>query len=185
MNCSQREEITICPYFVGKEGAIEGKLITEQGTARIDLTQKSDGLTSKSLQSIYDSQPFRNPPKFVKIDTDGFDLMIIRESLGFIEKYHPILFFEFDPFLFKKVEFSKENEIFELLENLGYSYGIEFDNLGKFLRKFSVKEEAKTQYISNKYNDSVGDIFSDIALFHFNDEEVFNKYLTEVTSKCV
>lgn len=183
-NASKFEAVSICPFFVGKEGEIEGKLITEQGTARIDLSQKSDGFTAKSLQQIYSEQPYQSNPKFIKIDTDGFDLMILRESIGFIEKYKPVLFFEFDPFLFGKVEHSDSPDIFELLSKVGYTFGVEFDNIGKLIRHFNVLDEAKSKTIIKKYENSNGSVFSDIALFHSEDEDVYFKYLSEVEIQC-
>jgi hypothetical protein len=39
--------------------------------------------------------------KMLKIDTDGFDTLILKSAVDFLKRAKPIIFFEYDPFLEK------------------------------------------------------------------------------------
>ena len=78
-------------------------------------------------------------PDLLKIDTDGFDFKVIRGAKQTLQKWHPMLFFEWDK---AYCEEQKENmlAIFPLLKELGYSTCILFDNYGNYFDTVDVSD---------------------------------------------
>lgn len=112
--------------------------------------------------------------KLLKIDTDGFDLKIIKGAINFIKITHPIIFFEYDKKLFKEDEF----DTFTMLINEGYNRIIFYDNFGNLLLSTLL---INFQIISDLTNYSIQNnsriIYYDVCVFHKDDEDLFESFL--------
>ncbi len=77
-------------------------------------------------------------PDIIKIDTDGFDLNVIRGGVKTLKKSSPYLFFEWHP---EWLERNGEDpmSVWEILKELNYEKGIAFDNFGNPFVIFDVK----------------------------------------------
>jgi hypothetical protein len=84
------------------------------------------------LLSITEQHPRFSQPKLLKIDTDGCDFFIIRNSLPFLADARPVVFFEY------YLEGSADAELqglaaIEMLAAIGYNKHLIYDNFGNFL----------------------------------------------------
>lgn len=108
----------------------ERKLVTGAGTARLVEDHSGNGGTSTvPLEALLDEWPAFQKATLVKIDTDGFDLDVIRSGWPWIIKAKPALFFEFD-MTFGRATINDGRSMLEQLVAIGYRYFLLFDNFG-------------------------------------------------------
>jgi FkbM family methyltransferase len=98
MNTTSFENVSIEQAFVGNdEGEINKQLVIVSGTAHFE-TSTNKTTKFRKLTSILADHPKFLKAKILKIDTDGFDLSIVRGAIDFIQTAKPIIFFEYDPY---------------------------------------------------------------------------------------
>jgi hypothetical protein len=115
--------------FVGaREETISGVNSIDRGTGRIDTT-RNGSLTVRPLSAIVDEHPEFSDVSFIKIDTDGFDIAILRGAFDLLAAKKPVLFFEYDPKLFGPVSIDGD-QIFRELATIGYADMLVYDNRG-------------------------------------------------------
>ena len=98
----------------------------------VEAVDAQGSVRLRSLQAILTDYPEFESAKLLKIDTEGFDFDILRQSLEFIQKSKPVVFFEYDPH-FRPEEPRAGLEAIEALISAGYSDFIYFDNYGNYL----------------------------------------------------
>ncbi len=134
-----------------------------------------------TLESILTEHKNFYNPKLIKIDTDGMDFLIIKNSLDVIKRSEPVLFFEYDLFFRKQFSFDESLSTINALIDLGYSTFFVYDNFGNlmtvvdsnYLTRFN---ELNDYLVSNKtFGTAV--FYYDICAIHRND-----KVLAEVLS---
>lgn len=120
--------------FVGSNNTeFKASLHTERGTSRINPgAEAEDSVSTKTLSDIMQTHPQYAAAKLIKIDTDGFDLPILRGSLEFLRAHRPVLFFEYDPAYFLPLG-DDGLSIFPELKAIGYETVLVYDNNGDFL----------------------------------------------------
>lgn len=67
----------------------------------------------------------------IKIDVDGLDGKIIAGAVSLLEKFKPVVIFEWHPLLYKKTN-NSFYQPFTILRDNGYKYFIFYDKLGNF-----------------------------------------------------
>jgi FkbM family methyltransferase len=173
-NTAESKDVVIKQVFVGDNDAITNKeLVIVSGTAH--FTDSSNTSTEfKKLSSILQEDSQFSQAKLLKIDTDGFDLAIIRGSVDFITSAKPILFFEYDPFFLKN---QKEDgiSIFPLLQALGYHSIIIYDNFGRYLISLPLTETNQIADMHGYLLNRLGDYYYDICAVHAEDLEVIRQ----------
>jgi FkbM family methyltransferase len=173
-NTADCEDVVIKQVFIGDNDAIANKeLVIVSGTAH--FTDSSNTSTEfKKLSSILNDEPQFSQSKLLKIDTDGFDLAIIRGSVDFIKLAKPILFFEYDPFFLKN---QKEDgiSIFPLLQTLGYHSIVIYDNFGRYLISLPLTESNQIADMHGYLLNRLGDYYYDICAVHAEDLEIIQQ----------
>ncbi|KKP24481.1 MAG: hypothetical protein SZ59_C0002G0327 [candidate division TM6 bacterium GW2011_GWF2_28_16] len=173
--------------FVGKDNTILdiNKIETKRGTANINKAIKNNKLhdtvsdiAMQSLETILNKYTnFRNS-KLIKIDTDGYDFEIIKNSQEIINQLKPVIFFEYDPSMAQNGEQESINTINSLV-NSGYKQFIIYDNFGNYLLSLDNKNISNfvdlNSYLrsNKKYKQIV--YYFDICAFHENDLDLFEK----------
>ena len=116
-------------------------------------------------------------PKFIKIDTDGFDCLILRGSLSILKIAKPIVFFEYDPFFL-----SKQNDdgisIFAALSSIGYKKALIYDNFGDYILSIELTNSYQVEDLHNYISGCGGSRYYDICVFHSEDDDLFEKIRT-------
>jgi len=127
--------VVVEPSFVGKDGDAVSLDLADEVGSNASLVKAIDSRGSvrlRSLRAILGDHPLFKSAKLLKIDTEGFDFDIIRESIDFIERSKPAVFFEYDPH-FRPDKPCAGLETIETLIHIGYSDFIYYDNFGNFL----------------------------------------------------
>lgn len=100
----------------------------------------------------------------LKIDTDGFDFKVIRGARRSLQKWHPLLFFEWDK-AFCAEQGEDPLSIFPLLNEIGYKDCILFDNFGNLFCKVESSENQMLKtYIDNTHGDGLPYYYDVLAI---------------------
>lgn len=120
----------------------EAKVITQAGTARIvhSAGEGSQHIRTIDIQTILST----SRPDLIKIDTDGYDIEIIRSIIK--HQYIMDIFFEYYPKLFDEVSDDGDNVFHELLGS-GFSYAIVYLNTGELIGKIALDDPGAVQRI--------------------------------------
>ena len=97
------------------------------------------GSRLRSLQNILKDHPDFALAKLLKTDTEGFDFDILRQSLDFVRRSKPVVFFEYDPH-FRPEEPKAGLDAIQALINSGYTNFIYYDNYGNLLLHATSKQ---------------------------------------------
>lgn len=172
-NLSSSQNIKIIDQFLSDTNKEKNhQLINSEGTARI-IKGDSNAFKFTTIDQLYEEEPCIASSKLLKIDTDGFDLKIIRGGLKYIADKMPVLFFEYDR------EFLDANaddgiSTLKTLQNIGYTFMLIYDNYGKLLLSLTEKDfhlfSQLDEYIKGK---KAAFQYYDICFIHQKDEELF------------
>lgn len=105
---------------------------TTNGTNRLVLSDNNHyegGVFTQTLDKLIDAKYKDRIFDLIKIDTDGFDFKVIRGAIQILKRWKPLVFFEWDK-AYCKEQGEEPLSIFPILDNLGYSDCILFDNFG-------------------------------------------------------
>ncbi len=173
-NTAKISQVSRQQVFIGDaDQSSSQELVVVLGTAHF---QSSDSQTTvfKKLSTVLQEEASFIDSKLVKIDTDGFDLAIIRGSADFIQSAKPILFFEYDPFFL-----SKQNDdgisIFALLQTWGYHSIAVYDNFGQYLISLNLTDCNQIADLHQYLLDRQGTYYYDICAIHTEDIEILHQ----------
>ena len=173
-NTTDCTDVVIKQVFIGDSDMIANKeLVTVSGTAHF-LDSTTTSTKFKKLASVLTEEPQFSQAKLLKIDTDGFDLAIIRGSVDFIKTAKPILFFEYDPFFLKNQQ-EDGISIFSLLQSLEYHSIVIYDNFGRYLISLALSETNQIADMHGYLLDRLGDFYYDICAVPAVDLEIIQQ----------
>jgi FkbM family methyltransferase len=141
-NSFSLEDIEIEDAYVGAVGIDFATLSVRrfEGTAQLVGGAANHPLTSFPLKEILARHPLFIRPGLIKIDTDGYDTVIIADNLDLLSEVRPVLFFEFDPKLTKSVEGGHPRLALEALGEIGYETFFLYDNRGPLLHTIMLRD---------------------------------------------
>ncbi len=119
-------------YLTDKPAEKNYRPETTNGTNRLVISDNNScngGVFTQTLDQLIDAKYKDHIIDLVKIDTDGFDFKVIRGAMQCLKQWRPLLFFEWDKAYCEEQE-EDPLSIFPILDNLGYSDCILFDNFG-------------------------------------------------------
>jgi len=169
-----------------KKAVIEAVLEKNAGsseTARIKsltLAGQKKSLSLIALDDFFETNPQFKKAKLLKIDTDGYDLKIIRGGLEYIKETKPILFFEYDT-VFLEEQDDDGLSTLKSLESLGYEDAIFYDNGGKLILSTKLSERLLIKQLHNMIDKNYRTPFPfyDIVLFHGEDGDIAKKFIED------
>lgn len=177
MNATRyKTDVYIEKTFVGSvTGEIKGSVDSQRGTARlVEDATSSETLHLERLADIFKSQPLFAKSKMIKVDTDGFDTRILRSELELLSDLKPVLFFEYDPYSFRK--YSDEGfKVYGDLRSIGYTNAMFYDNTGDYLLTTDLSNEPLIQDIHEFYSGRGGLSYCDVCAFHAVDSDICRK----------
>lgn len=163
INTSKDSNCIIIHSFLGeKDESLNTKQVHENGTGRLI----QDGTSKMEIRSLDSLLLPRHELQIglIKIDTDGFDNKIIRGAEGIIEKFHPVIFFEYDPhFLEKAGEIG--TDIFDFLVAKGYTSFEMYDNLGDLICTCTSADKRIFEDLHQYFSGKSGRKYMDIAAY--------------------
>jgi FkbM family methyltransferase len=179
-NAQQFSDVTLLKYYLSdKKDKKAYQVEKKDGTARIVESLNSSIQSSIiTLDEINDTTGL-GVVRIIKIDTDGFDCKIIRGSLKTIDKFRPVLFFEYDYDLSKKQNEAPLDVLLMLREH-GYNGIIYFDNFGKTICATTLNDEKQLIILDNYIQDGKGSFpYYDVLVFHKDDDLLMDEVLTK------
>lgn len=175
-NIQQFNEVDAFQFFLGeKNEVVSAHKEVEQGTLKIVLDStdvgKNKGLSFITLDHFLKLNPKYQKAKLLKIDTDGFDLMILRGGIEYLQKTRPVLFIEYDRCLLSNVNDDGLSTLFKL-EEIGYETVMFYDNFGRFILSAELQNKKLIEQLHFYIDDKKSAFpYYDICLFHKDDKE--------------
>ena len=142
-NTSQFKDVTLFSNFVSDGDArMAGEVVRHDGTAHLVANDgKSVDVTTLDSLKEQHAAAFENV-RLLKIDTDGYDLRVIRGARRLLKTARPVLFFEYSPDHMAAVGDHQPMQVFDELGNLGYDRLLFYDNFGRYVLASSISERA-------------------------------------------
>lgn len=135
---------------------------------RPDFRTKSDGsLPSPSgigLAEVLQRYPKFARSKILKIDTDGYDGIILRNAAEFLSTVKPILFFEYDPDLLAQ-HGEDEDSLWAMLRTLGYKMALFYENIGNYILSTDLGNTRLLKELHQWLSGYGGHRYFDVCLF--------------------
>jgi FkbM family methyltransferase len=169
-NAKQFKDIEIEASFVGEKSV---KVNPQNNLGTAFLEESNEGIMVHTMQEVISKHPKFESAKLLKIDTDGFDNIIIRASKELLSNAKPVIFFEYDPFYLAKQN-EKGIDIFDFLEELNYTSAIVFDNFGFYLTTVSLSNKNLLKDLHHYFNRN-GSIYMDICVVHKDDVDLLER----------
>ena len=169
-------EIIISENYCSDEDSETEQLQVESqnGTAKLVASKDKTGvkIQLKRLDTIIKGAPSFEKSNLLKIDTDGFEINILKGAFGFIKKAKPVVHIEFTPDFYKSLD-QDPFELINVLVKLGYRKALFFDNFGLPVEIISLTDIEKVKEMISKINYSTIYYFDILAIHH--DKEI--KYI--------
>ena len=140
-------------------------IAASNGTGHLIHTEIQDhSVRLISLDTLLEEKYTEKKIDLIKIDTDGFDFKVIRGAKQCMQKWHPLLFFEWDK-AFCKEQGEDPLSIFPILDKLGYKECILFDNFGIVFANVDTNNTALLKsYIDNTIVDGLPYYYDVLAI---------------------
>ena len=180
-NTAQFQDVAIAVNYLGDTTeSLPMQLEGIGGTAHLSSTvnafhtKSSDQLSIVTLDHLLATHSEFLDSKLIKIDTDGFDGKIIRGAQGILQRSKPVIFFEYDPH-FLTQQGDDGLSIFRMLQTIGYSGVIIYDNVGKLLLTLPKIDLDRLQEIHSYFSNRNSYLYCDICIFHSDDQDLYTK----------
>ena len=160
-------------YVGNKAEQLKVKTQEDSGTAHL-CEDKTSVIYTKTLLDILKTHPDFLKSKMIKIDTDGFDCIILRGSLDFLAMTKPVIFFEYHPF-FLSAQNDDGISIFTALGSIGYKTAMVYDNFGDYMMSTELTNSSLIEDIHNYFSGRGESRYCDVCVFHSEDNDLFNK----------
>lgn len=181
-NTAQFQNITLIKEFLGEKKETMHVSLEKSGwnTTIVPSEQSGQVVTLKTLDEVLEEHHlFSSTLKLLKIDTEGFDTIIIRGANGLLEKQKPVVYFEYNR---SNMDAIKEDGLSTLfsLEKSGYHSVIFFDNKGRYVLTADIKDHDLIRQLHN-YSDEKksGIAYYDICLFHESDNDIAKQFIDQ------
>ncbi len=174
-NIAQFSQVTIIKQFLGeKNGDISGELKkkgwnttiipSDSSAAKISI-KTIDSVLSESLHDI-------RKIKIFKVDTEGFDTIILRGAQNFIRETKPVIYLEYNR---DNMNAINENGLATILrlESVGYKRILFYDDRGRYILTTTLAERELVLSLHNYADGKNGLIYYyNICLFHDDDDDL-------------
>jgi len=151
---------------------------TNMGTANLSASGDAEIENIDTLDNMLNNNSIFKHANLLKIDTDGFEIMVLLGAKELLKQTHPMIFFEFTP-----AAYVARNQdpfyLIHLLESNGYNKALFYDNFGVPVGIYDLcNKDTLNKLIDNIDNQKV--FYYDILGIHQSDED---KYLTVLNNE--
>ncbi len=154
---------------------------SNNGTAHISTTNDRF-LEFTTLDTFLNHHSFAARSKLLKIDTDGYDLKIIRGAFKYIAAIKPVIFFEYDRSFLSHAHDDGISTLMSL-EKLGYSTIIFYDNSGRLIVSLPLQNmDTIKQLYQYTYKKKGAFPYYDVCVFHESDKTVAQSFISKELS---
>ncbi len=180
-NTIQFKDVFLISEFLGEEKK-EVKVTIEKEGWNNTIIPSSDGanvIKLKTLDDVITEYKLDNRDiKLLKIDTEGFDTIILRGCKKTILSHHPVLYFEYNGENMNKIGENGLDTVMQL-KDYGYSIIYIFDCVNNLLQATTLDNFDTIKQLheyAHKRNTMIP--YFDICVFHTEDTALANDFLT-------
>lgn len=181
MNTAKIKGSKICieECYCSEDKNTEGfKIERYEGTAKLTMSQEKETQKPpefKSLDEIIDKYKLFQKSNILKIDTDGFEISVLKGGKIFLNSAAPIIYFEFVPELYLN---NKQDPmyIFELLKEKGYKEALFYDNFGLPIEIVKITKERRIKELIDSIDDNQL-YYYDILTWHNSDRKKYKEII--------
>lgn len=135
-------------------------------------------LSLVTLDKVMSSRSDGQQYKLLKVDTEGFDLRILRGAIQFLRAGRPVVFFEYNRPNFAALG-EDGIEFFKWLGSLGYSDVLVWDPSGRFVLKTGLDHAEALTDLDGYIGAGRGVVsYLDFCVFHASDGDLASKSAT-------
>jgi FkbM family methyltransferase len=143
----------------------------KNGTAHLSFSGESKLKNIDTLDNMIDRNKIFMDANLLKIDTDGFEITVLKGSKKILRNVHPAIFFEFTPEAY--IENKQDPiDLINLLYLFGYNKSLFYDNFGNPIGIYDLENKREIIKLIEKI-DNNRIFYYDILCIHRDDE---NKY---------
>jgi len=149
----------------------------KNGTAHLLISGSNTIENINTLDNILNEHLLFKNTNILKIDTDGFEIIVLNGSKELLRNKHPIIFFEFTPEAYIS---NNQNpmDLIKLLNSFGYEKALFYDNFGRAKGIFSFNDNNIIQMKINEIDNNKINYY-DILCIHKTDEEKYMEILVQ------
>ena len=178
----KNNNITIEPRFCTDSPSNIGFSVDMQyGTAKLVKNEMSN-IQGDTLDNIVNRSPVFKKTNLLKIDTDGFEIIVFNGAKKLINQIQPIIYFEFNPYDYEKAGQSSFY-LFDLLISAGYKRALFYTNCGIPLGIYNITNKEEMQELidtlAEEENGKIIYYYYDILLVPENKFDIYHKILQD------
>lgn len=163
-------ERAVCLLADGR--TFSGRLATGQGSGRLVASAVAGEMVgTQTIQQLLVKHSRFQRAKLLKVDTDGFDLALLQAALPWLAEARPVVFFEYDPHLFR-AHGVEGQELVSQLQDIGYESTLVYDNDGDFHLSAPLTDRPLWEDLDHYYSGREGQRYADVCAFHREDSEL-------------
>ena len=160
--------------FLGERtAALAATMQIHGGTGALKL--EGDMIALRTLADVIAEHPTFQKARLVKVDTDGFDIAILRGATAWLATAQPVLFFEYSPHHWRSVT-PNGAELFGELAALGYGPLLVYDNCGWLAWSGLVSDARRLEELDAWLTGRDGLTYADICVFPATDSASFERF---------
>jgi FkbM family methyltransferase len=153
--------------------ALEATIDAGRGTARLQPGKRR--VVVRTLADVVDQYPAFAGARLVKIDTDGFDIAVLRGARDWLVAAQPALFFEYDPHFWRPVT-PDGARIFAELADCGYGPLLAYDNFGWLAWSGTVEDGRRLEELDAWLSQRSGHVYVDLCVFPARAASLFEQF---------
>lgn len=155
-------------FVGGTPAVVRSSLKSQWGTARL-VESCSGQVELSSLEQVLSRHPGLPRPSLVKIDTDGFDCLIVQGGVRLWRELKPVLFFEYDPAFYPGWD---PFPMWDALSAADYDQAIVLDNTGSYQLSADLRDRVALEDLHLRYSGWNHQRYADLAVFHARDRDI-------------
>jgi FkbM family methyltransferase len=179
-NTAQFRDISLIKEFLGeKRETIQVKLEKAGWNATlVPAKEQGQELTLKTLDEVLiEKNLAQQNIKLLKLDTEGFDTIILRGATELINTHHPVLYFEFNRSNMEAIGEDGLATLFSFAQN-DYDTVLLYDNKGRYMLHTLLRDTRileQLHYYAEEDNSQIA--YYDVCLFHRSDRDLAEKFI--------
>jgi len=174
-NVRQFGQVTTIKQFLGETDGVMKANLDKKGwnTTIIPAAESSQQIEIKTLDNVLlERALLKKNLKIFKVDTEGFDTIIIRGAKEYVQTAKPVIYLEFN---WDNMSAIGENGLETVLglKKAGYNKLLFFDDRGKYILTTTLDNSALIQSLSQYADGKTGLIYYyNLCLLHEEDDDL-------------
>jgi FkbM family methyltransferase len=168
----------VCTLVSDQNGTADYSMHEHHGTSYI-VEGNSGKIATRTIDDVIAEYPEFNETSLLKIDTDGFDLKVIRGAKRLLAERTPALIFELSPRHYVKAGNEEPRLAVKQLRDIGYDLIAVYSSSGILMLAVDISDPSSIDSVVQLINYAHFDgRYFDIVAFHRSKSAQYNAFLT-------